>query len=784
MFLGWLGLPGCASVPQHPGQFEEVKSLGGKVCVAALPAAKSAHLPKLETLSPLEGATPGGNQIKITGRGFRPGVQAFLGDVLCGVLNYVNETTLTCTSLSHAPGVVNVTVVNPDQSCDSISDGFRYSPVVQMSSKRVRLSVGDQFKLNVQNGTPPLQFSVVDGLGHVDPQTGVYTASEPPGTAMVEVQDAKGGRDSAVIQIRPPLTVSASLNQIAVGGTAFLSVVGGVGPYTFTVDPELGAVDNSTGRVTALRPSDDVVVQVADFLNHQDSVHFKFLDSVHLIGPEKIEVNHVGQIDAKGGVPPYIFVILSGLGTIDPTGQFTAPDRPASTVISAKDSMGNLAQISVVTIPGLSLTPSQTEVLPNGTAHFTAMGGFMPYSFRLTQGIGQVDPVLGNYKAPDTSTSDIIEVKDAHNSTAFARVEVHSRIQSRSISSSLSHTCALSHGAAKCWGENQFGQLGDGTLLNKLEPAAVSGLEENVASIATGYRHSCALLGSGAVKCWGDNSKGQLGIQAATKDEIEQSSTPRTVAGLNRGVVAIAAGQYHTCAIQDSKVFCWGDNSKGQLGSAVQGISRIPVQTSQISEGVQLITAGAFHSCAIVNGGAKCWGWNYNGQLGNRSRLDSEEPVDVLNLSQGVQRIESKGNHTCAQTQSGLFCWGYNASGQLGIGSTKIETAPVPVLGIDGSIEEISLGSQHTCVRVSVAPKVRCWGFNYFGQLGKASSALQAEPQVVSLPDSVTALGAGVNHTCVLLGDLYSCWGHNSSGQLGDRTRKDRAIPEVGVKLD
>ncbi len=781
---------GCAT-GKRPGYFEAQGVIGDKACTPVDVEKRNGHRPQLDSLSPGLGFDLGGSELRLRGRGFRAGAQVFLGGTPCVDLEYISEASIKCTSSPHARGKVEVVVVNPDLSCDSLANAFQYVPGFQIAPKSVQLNVGDSIQFKAQGASGAVRFSLVDGSGQVD-ASGLFTAGSVPGAAFVRVVDVGSGAfDTGLIDIKSStaglvfqdLTVSASSSQIGVGESVFLAVSGGAGPYRYFLDPQLGTVDAMTGRLTVLKVADDALVQVQDQAGHQAVIHLKFVDRVRLTGLDRIEPNQVSTIQAQGGVPPYVFTIVSGLGQLEPNGQFTAPDRPANTVISVKDSVGNIGQMSVLTVPKLSLSPSLIDVLPGQTVRFLALGGVAPYSFQMA-GVGRIDSKTGVYLAPEHGTTDTIEVKDAHGSIAAAKVNVSTTVSSRLIASSLGHTCAVNQGVAECWGENQWGQLGNGSLRRQLRPMPVVGLERHVASVVAGYRHTCALLGNGAVKCWGDNSKGQLGIQSVADPEIQQRGVPQAVAGLGQGVVAIAAGQLHTCAIRDSKVYCWGDNSKGQLGLAGGGWSGLPVQVAQIDAGAQSIAAGAFHSCAIVQGAAKCWGWNINGQLGNSGRIDSEEPVNVFGLSEGVQLIEASGNHTCATTKDGLFCWGYNAAGQLGDRSTSSHSAPVPVLGLEGSVEQLALGSQHTCVRMGGVTQVLCWGYNHFGQVGKPSGGIEKIPQAVSLPGSVTALGAGEGHTCALVGDSYTCWGHNSSGQLGNRTIKDSSAPAGLMKFD
>ena len=187
-------------------------------------------------------------------------------------------------------------------------------------------------------------------------------------------------------------------------------------------------------------------------------------------------------------------------------------------------------------------------------------------------------------------------------------------------------TCATVSGVAKCWGTNGDGILGqsDVQLPSSAVPVTISALGTNVQAISTGggSAQSCALVGGG-VRCWGRNDYGQLGNGSTVN-----SYTPIQVTGIGAGGMGIATGETHTCALQNGQVECWGTNTNGQLGSASsQGVS-LPVAIS-LSTNAQAITSGAEHSCALVSGSVWCWGYNSSGQLGNNSTTDSSVPVQV-----------------------------------------------------------------------------------------------------------------------------------------------------------
>ena len=379
------------------------------------------------------------------------------------------------------------------------------------------------------------------------------------------------------------------------------------------------------------------------------------------------------------------------------------------------------------------------------------------------------------------------------------------------IAANSSHVCAVkTDGSAWCWGRNADSQLGNNSTTNNSTPIQVLGPEgagklADVSQITAGYTYSCAIKTDGSAWCWGDNDYGQLG-----NNSIIAKRTPFQVVGLGgvngtsklTDVSQITGGYSHTCAVKtDGTVWCWGLNADGQLGIGTTIIKRTPVQVFDFDgidnlTDVSQITAGSYHTCALkTEGTVWCWGRNNLGQLGIGTTSSENTPVQVLGLDgsgnlTGVSQITGGGgSSTCAlKTDGTVWCWGYNFSGQLGNNSGTDKRTPVQVLGVGGSgnlteVAQIIAGTSHTCA-VKNEGTVWCWGNNSFGQLGNNSATVKLTPiQVLGLGASgnltdVSQITAGSYHNCVIkTDDTVWCWGYNDYGQLGINSTSDKRTP-------
>lgn len=352
-----------------------------------------------------------------------------------------------------------------------------------------------------------------------------------------------------------------------------------------------------------------------------------------------------------------------------------------------------------------------------------------------------------------------------------------------------SHNCDITEGVVTCWGSNHRGAIGvDYTTEEEyFVPFKQTSIDlgEPAIDLALGRDHTCALVESGAVYCWGSNRLGQLGAETVAEIVLR----PVRVEGLS-GVVALGGGDQHTCAVLAAGALrCWGWNHAGQLGNGEasdDGRSNLEISIENVGglRDVVQVDGGLSHTCALTEpGDVYCWGSNEFGKLGDGGDLSHSRPEPVLGLPGPAVAIALGEEHSCALVEGGtMYCWGGNLHGELGGGSWsmfgEINGAPRQVPGLEG-VTQITAGEFHTCAVVGAAD-VYCWGLNDWGQVGFQERHIclgdpcQYEPHILeSLSDmgDVTIISGGGRHTCALFANgSESCWGHNASGELGNGT--------------
>lgn len=297
------------------------------------------------------------------------------------------------------------------------------------------------------------------------------------------------------------------------------------------------------------------------------------------------------------------------------------------------------------------------------------------------------------------------------------------------ISAGRAHTCARSASQVQCWGNAATHQLGSGSMMSSAVPVRAGSLGVTQ-SVSAGAGHSCVVNGSGSfhmMMCWGDNALGQVGNGTMTTP----ITTPTTTNPNFFDWLQVAAGSHHSCGRrQNNTVFCWGDNSAGQLGTGMPASSPGPVQATGILDAAEVAT-GSMHSCARhLDGRVSCWGDNSAGQLGTGDMLRRSSRVYVPGINDAIA-IAAGAAHTCALRMTGaVLCWGRNTDGQLGDGTTANRVAPTSIASLASNVVEIAAGGDHTCAR-RADHRVLCWGRNNAGQLGDGTTVNRLVPSLV-----------------------------------------------------
>jgi len=353
--------------------------------------------------------------------------------------------------------------------------------------------------------------------------------------------------------------------------------------------------------------------------------------------------------------------------------------------------------------------------------------------------------------------------------------------------------CALkANGTARCFGDNLYGTIGNGTNQRSAVPESV-GAVATWTSVKSRMNNdgACGVRSDGTLWCWGQNSTGMIGDGSATSRKVfAQENTLAT------DWSSVAPGTYHTCAnTTGNTIYCWGTGTQGQLGNGLMTSSSTPTQVSGgaiYASGEGKLAAGGDFTCAIAtNNKLYCWGRNELGVVpnGNAALNLVTTPTEEVSLAGNWVQVSAGITHACAINSLGeLYCWGFNRAGQLGTDPTgnlpndctywgsygnACSTAPYKVNAFTDWTSVAVSGARTCAVRASGA--LYCWGYNAQGELGNgvagpsACNSYPCERTPVLLAGSWTSVSAGLNHTCgrTATGTLR-CWGYNSFAQLGD----------------
>jgi alpha-tubulin suppressor-like RCC1 family protein len=415
-------------------------------------------------------------------------------------------------------------------------------------------------------------------------------------------------------------------------------------------------------------------------------------------------------------------------------------------------------------LPGLE---QNVTVLAGGRWHFCAV-------------VDEEALCWGNNRSGQLGSGDEEEHDEPVPVTGLAGVPV-------ALAAGYSYTCALlDTGTVQCWGGNQYGQLGNGTTENSLTPVDVIGLSGSVIDIAAGANHTCALLESDEVQCWGYNA----GLKTNSTEWLMALPEPIAIEGLGEGITEIAAGGRMACALQDGSVVCWAlNNVSGELGVTPSLWDQGPVAVDGLDGAAVGVSAGDEFACAVLeNGHIQCWGYNQQGQLGNGAPIQRDIPLTVRGVVSPTDMAIggwSIRGFTCATVAGRLKCWGDNGSYQFGVDSVRQSGLPMDGVRLPSPVVQVTAGTQFVCA-LQQSGGVQCWGPGFDGQLGNGKTEGSLLPvQVSGLTRGVKQLAGAIGHTCALTeAGKVLCWGTNSDGQLGIGDEPFATTPTAPVGLE
>ena len=388
----------------------------------------------------------------------------------------------------------------------------------------------------------------------------------------------------------------------------------------------------------------------------------------------------------------------------------------------------------------------------------------------------------------------------------------------------------------QCWGQNNYGQLGIGSTVNSASPQALTSINHLQAyDITVGESHACALFHDGAPRCWGYNNYGQLGIGSTSTQYEPQivsgysnsNNSHSLFAGFNYSIpISVAGWNYNSSIIGNSnqnitwdehnhtlKLNEWlpvgnytshlsfsNQNNVIHLNISYEIIYTVDPYSDRVSShssGMSIIDRPSYKipieietgnggTCFITSNDLNyCQGVGSSGQLGYGSTGNPTSPVKIRNFEEPLKSVSMKNTHSCGiDYENILWCWGYNQYGQLGVGNTAQNTYRTSVTqdiagqGL-GLVQQVEVGFYyHSCAIIDFS--AYCWGHNNYGQLGDSTTSNRLRPTEVSAPENArfTDLSIGAHHTCGIIenGSVY-CWGRNNFGQLGDNSTEDSHLP-------
>lgn len=667
------------------------------------------------------------------------------------------------------------------------------NPALSISPASQTVAINSVNTFSGSNGVSPYTYSLQAGTGSVNSSTGAYTAPGSFGSATVRVTDSIGNTADAAVTITGPLVIAPTSVTLAVGNSTTLTGSGGTPPLSYSLFSGGGSVVAATGVYTAGATAGSAVVRVTDSLGATADSNIT-INAALAISPasQTLTTNSTVTFSTVGGVSPFTFSKVSGIGSIDSvTGLYTAPASSGSAIVRVTDSLGNFSNANVTVTNVLTISPATpVYVVTNGSVIFSATGGTAPYTFSCVSGI--IDPQTGDYVAPAAAGSDTCKVTDSVAATSSATVTVYLPLTLTPTTVTMAINTTQTFTASGGQGARTFSLVSGVGSINS----------------GTGVYTAPAVAGNAVIQV--ADSIGNI-LQASIAVVSSLTITPRAIylpvgSTVNAYTATLGTSPYTFSVDSGGGTIVAGTGVYTAASASGTGVVRVTdaVTNTDFTNvfhivPVEIKSGWGYHVCALyssslyVNYKLKCWGYNNSGQLGYgdtnaRGDVVSELGYGLsfvdLGTNKFVKKVALGWLHTCAiLNDDSVKCWGANTYGQLGYGNTTFkgnttgqmgDNLPAVNLGTGRTAKNIYAFGYRTCAILD-NNSTKCWGRNITGQLGLGnvtnygSSAGQMGDSlpVVNFGTGRTAvkLAGSENTSCALLDNgSVKCWGLGASG--------------------
>jgi alpha-tubulin suppressor-like RCC1 family protein len=696
------------------------------------------------------------------------------------------------------------------------------NPALLISPAVSTIGKGEAIQLSASGGSQPYTFLNISGAGSgtVNSSTGVYTAPQSLSTAIIRVTDFAGNSVDALINVVNKPQITTTQEKLATNFDLTITASEGTPPYSFSILSGGGSINSVSGLFTAPNTNGTVNIRVTDHNGLYDDF------SINIFIPPLIASGFYHNCILNFSSLTDSITRCWGASMPDTgTFGFLGNSEPRVIIGDEVSDMGdNVPYLNFgadVLVQDLVFAGSfGCALTTNNQIKCWGYGGsgLMLQGSTVTQ--GEFSESMGDNLQPlDLGTGRTINF-----SLPFEDA----------FSTNNGTACAiLDNNTIKCWGSGDNGRRGTGNTsnyggasLDTPDGLQVINIGTDIPKkIVVGTRHTCLVNTLNQLKCWGANEYGQLGygdtlMRGHTAGTIP-ISLPYIDLGTAKTIKSITLGDYHTCALlNDDKLKCWGYNGNGELGLGLNTTAAIGNDPGEMGDNLQYanlgtdftkvlkVYASTYSSCALLdNNQVKCWGYNPYGNLGN----GTTNGAGVYNYEMGDNLIPV--NFGTGRSASDLFfgyyancskldnqqvkCWGYNAYGNLGLGHLfNVGRSPMSLgdnlphlnLGSGLQIQKVFIGTFSSCALLS-NQKVKCWGQFYRGDanqsLGDAVGEVTPSIPPIKLPTGITfkEIKSFSNFNCGKTNeDKLLCWGINSVGQLGlEHTKSPFGFSEIST---